>query len=235
VCAACRKDITRMISNDAYVPRWEKERRRKNMCCIAQCPEIAMASLHKASSEQLQSALETVGLECFAPEIPTPTPLCKHHYHLIYNLVQPTQTHCVTCGTSLKHSSPKVCPQPEVVEKHLRENTDFDGHINDHDKVCYACYRAQLVILKGDDNVTSSDSHLKELLINLSQQILSSVKKALDTSIKIFVCDAGRELMGGSVLHLPAVCDLLYQYVTELFKVNSLETEEINQLFTSGY
>lgn len=173
---------------------------------------------------------------CSTPEIPTLTSLCKHHYHLIiiwYNQLRPTVY--VTCGTSMKHSSPKVCPQPEAVVKHFRENTDFDGHIYDHDKVCHACCWAQLVILKGDDNETSSDSHLKELLINLSQQILSSVKKALDTSIKIFVCDAGRELMGGSVLHLPAVCDLLYQYVTELFKVNSLETEEINQLFTSGY
>ena len=66
--------MTRMIVNDAYVPRWKKERYRKNMCCIAQCPEIAMTSLHKASSEEIQSALEIVGLKCFTPEIPIPTP-----------------------------------------------------------------------------------------------------------------------------------------------------------------
>ena len=64
VCAACRKDITRMISNDAYVPRWEKERHRKNMCCTAQCPKIAMASLHKASSEKLV-CLRNSGLSVF--------------------------------------------------------------------------------------------------------------------------------------------------------------------------
>ena len=56
VCAACRKDMTRVIANDAYVPRWGKEGHRKNMCCIAQCPEVAMTSLNKASSEQLQSS-----------------------------------------------------------------------------------------------------------------------------------------------------------------------------------
>jgi hypothetical protein len=48
--------MTTMIANEDYALGEEKERRRKNMCCIAQCPEIAMASLHKASSEQLQSA-----------------------------------------------------------------------------------------------------------------------------------------------------------------------------------
>ena len=211
---------------------------RKNMCCIAQCPEIAMTSLHKASSEEIQSALETVGLKCFTPEIPTPTPLCKHHYHLIYNLVQPTQTHCVTCGTSLKHSSPKVCPQPEVIEKHLRDNTDYDGHINNHDKVCYACYRAHLVILKRGDDIASSDSHLQQLIMTLSQQIssnVSSVKEAIDASMKRVVVDVGRELMDKNALLLPTVRDLLCQYATELLRVNNLESEDITQLVTSRW
>ena len=215
-----------------YLGAWEKEGHRKNMCCIAQCPEVAMTSLNKASSEQLQSALETAGLMCFTSEIPIPTPLCKHHYHLIYNLVQPTQTHCVTCGTSLKHSSPKVCPQPKVVEKHLRENTDYDGHINDHDKVCYACYRAHLVILKRDDNITSTDSHLQELIINLSQQIPSnvhSVKEAIDASMKRVVVDVGTELMSGNALLLPTVRELLCQYVTEILRANNLESKDITQ------
>ena len=129
-------------------------------------------------------------------------------------------------------------PQPEVVKKHLRENTDFDGRINDHDKACYACYRAQLVILKGDDNVTSNDSHLKEVLINLSQHIPSNVssdKEAIDASMKRVVVAVSRELIGGYALLLPAVRDLLCQYVTELLRANNLETEDITQLVTSRW
>ncbi len=71
VCSACRKDVTRVLANDAYIPRWEKLKERstcKNTCCIAQCSEIPFASLHTAS-DQLQSTLVKVGLKCSISEI----------------------------------------------------------------------------------------------------------------------------------------------------------------------
>ena len=125
-----------------------------------------------------------------------------------------------------------------MVVKHLRENTDYDGHINDHDKLCYACYRAHLVILKRDDNITSTDSHLQELIINLSQQIPSnvrSVKEAIDASMKRVVVDVGTELMSGNALLLPTVRELLWQYVTEILRANNLESKDITQLVTSRW
>ena len=126
VCSACRKDITRVLADNAYTPRWEKakERSKCNTCCITQCSQNVFASFSKARSDKLRCAFKTAGLKCTTLEIPTPTPLCKHHYHVVYNLVQPTQMHCVTCGTSLKHSNPKLCPNPEVIKKYLQENTD---------------------------------------------------------------------------------------------------------------
>ena len=92
--------------------------------------------------------LESAGLQCTTTEVPIPTPLCKHHYHLVYNMLQPTQTHCVTCDVSLRHSKTKSCPEPEIIKKYLHDNASYDGDINEHDKVCYACYRAHLVIWK---------------------------------------------------------------------------------------
>ncbi len=165
VCSASRKDITRVLADSTYKPRWEKlkESSKSTTCCIAQCTEIAFALLHRARDE-LQSTLETTGLKCSISEIPTPTPLCQRHYHLVYKSVQCHQTHCVTCSTSLKHSNPKSCPQPAVIEKYLQENTGYDGHITDHDKVCYACYRAQplpslSLHLGVSDSMSPSQSH----------------------------------------------------------------------------
>ena len=147
MCYACRRDITRVISDNNYSPRWEKSKHHSK-CCIDECSQNSFASFHKASIQQLQSALHTLKFQCTTMEIPVPTPLCKHHYHLIYNLIQPTQTHCITCGISLKKSNPKVCPNPTVIQKYLEENAGYDSHIAENDKVCYACYRAHLVILK---------------------------------------------------------------------------------------
>ncbi len=226
VCSACRKDVTRVLADNTYKPRWEKlkESIEKTTCCIAHCTEAVFASLHRAS-DQLHSTMETIGLKCSASEIPTPTPLCQHHYHLVYKTVQPHQTHCATCGTSLKHSNPRSCPQPTVIEKYLQENTDYDGHISDHDKVCYASYRAHGVILKRGDNVASSDSDLQELIIALSEQVsaeVNSIQEAIDASMKRVIIDVATELIERNALLLPTVHDMLCQYTNELLRANNL-------------
>ena len=91
VCYACRKDVARVLADHTHIPRWEKDR-SENVCCIAGCPHSVFASLHKASLNQLQSAFDTADLKCICSEIPLPTPLCKHHYHLIYNTIQPVSS-----------------------------------------------------------------------------------------------------------------------------------------------
>ena len=71
--------------------------------------------------------------------------------------------------------------------------------------------------------------------MTLSQQIssnVSSVKEAIDASMKRVVVDVGRELMDKNALLLPTVRDLLCQYATELLRVNNLD---ITQLVTSRW
>ena len=63
------------------------------------------------------------------PVFPTPAPLCKVHYHIVYNELQPTQTYCVTCGSDLRKSTVRVCPDPERIQKYLADKTGYDGEI----------------------------------------------------------------------------------------------------------
>ena len=86
-------------------------------------------------------------------------------------MLQPTQMHCVTCDMSLRHSKTKPCPEPEIIKKYLHDNASYDGDINEHDKVCYACYRAHLVILKQKDKLISFDADLKDIITTLSSQV----------------------------------------------------------------
>ena len=96
--------------------------------------------------------------------VPTPTPLCKHHYQVLYNKIHPMQTHCITCGSSLRHTKSKTCNQPNVIELYLKEKAGFEGTIKEGDKVCYVCYRSHLVILDTmDSEQTSTDSELYKL------------------------------------------------------------------------
>ena len=48
------------------------------------------------------------------------------------NEIQSSQSHCVTCGSSQKHTIARFGPNPDLIEAHLKK-TGFDGHINEAD------------------------------------------------------------------------------------------------------
>ena len=207
VCYACRKELTRVLSDSAYVPRWEKLS-TTNPCCIDECLHNAFALLKKFSHAELQSGFLQGGLKSRTSTIPTPTPLCKHHYHMIYNLVRPTQTKCVTCGTYIKPSTSKFCPNPSIIEAYLHDTTDFDVCICESDKVCYACYRAHLVVLKKGGNTESIDSDLEQVINTLSRKVpseASSIQEAIDSSMNRIAIYVGQQLLEGNALLLPSI------------------------------
>jgi len=116
-----------------------------------------------ATSEEMQHAFDSTGLKCGNDPIPTPTPLCKNHYHLVYNALQSRQKCCVTCGSQLKLTNHRPCPKPDIIQLHLQERTGFEGEIHSQDRVFLTCYKSHLVILKENQPI-STDSALKQLI-----------------------------------------------------------------------
>lgn len=92
--------------------------------------------------------------------LPTPAPLCKVYYHAFYNELQPTKTHCVTCGSDLRKTTVCVCPDPQTIQKYLAEKTDFQGKIKIGAKVCHPCYKSHLNILKVGEKQSTDISLL---------------------------------------------------------------------------
>ena len=143
ICSACRKDVTRRLGDDTYIPRWGKCTGMKSMCCVSECTEVTLASLSKLQ-ELIHNSFQQAELQAFNEEVPSPTPLCKRHY-----LIQPSrQTSCTTCGTTLKYTNYRTCSNPSKIEEYLRQHTDFEGHIHENDKVCFTCYKSHLIILQ---------------------------------------------------------------------------------------
>ena len=85
-------------------------------------------SSNLADRERMNQLIEQIDLEIEYDKIPIPTPLCKCHYYTIYNLIQPQQNNCPTCGVNLKHVTSRPCPNAEVVKDHLQKNTAFKEH-----------------------------------------------------------------------------------------------------------
>ena len=154
--------------------------------------------------------------------------LYNHHYHLLYNKLQPTQTQCVTCGIFLKYTMPRQCPQPTLIQEHLKDNAGFEGQIHAQDKVSYTCYKSHLAILQGH-KIASTDSDLQELVSQFSSQIstpneLSTVKDVRNTccNVESDCYHGGRELLSNHAILLPSVHDSFSSYENELITVQNL-------------
>ncbi len=161
VCRLCRDDITRLANNPQHVPRWEKHK-EKCTCCVPRCSNTAFVQSRVATSEEVANVLG-------CPNAPYPTPLCKHHYHLLYNTLQPTQTHCCSCETPLRNVQARTCPDPQRIQQYLEQETGFEGTITSGAWVCTSCYKAHLQVLK--EVPVSTDSDLIALIDTLKASI----------------------------------------------------------------
>ena len=102
ICRPCRDDVTRILANPSHVPRWKKGKSSSKIsnCCVLGCSSVTLSAVSSTFQAELQHAFQRAGLQCSSEVIPTPTPLSKHHYHLVYSALQPRE--CATCGVRLR-------------------------------------------------------------------------------------------------------------------------------------
>ena len=159
-------------------------------------------------------------------------PLCKQHYHAIYNKLHPIQTHCSICQISLKHSSPKPCPQPSIIEDYLKTNMGLECSIGENDMVCYSCYRSYLFILKHSKKI-STDRDLREhidILENRSHTIHSS-NELIEQSVNQVIAAVGR-VAGRECITSSRCLWLVLQFCW--WTVTCLTNMDISKLVTSA-
>lgn len=218
ICLPCRADIRRVLRDPSHKPRWEKKE-MTIQCCIENCMNDVFANSHMADPESIKTIINECGLNCAS--VPVPTPLCQQHYHEVYKLLQPQQRNCPTCETSLKHVHSRPCPNPEVIQKHLRNTAGFEGSIAAGDKVCFSCYKSHLAILQQDDRV-STDSDLQSLLCNtrlkISNTMATTLEQVNDLAFDKVLLYVGEELLQGGALLLPDVYERFTTYRNELLK-----------------
>ena len=147
VCRPCRHDVTRVLADTAYVPGWQKgsTESASTYCCVHNCTKHTFSQASLCSRDDLQHMKD---IEFQSDPIPIPTPLCKSHYHMVYDALQTRRKNCTTCGRHLRTGNDRPCPQPCVIQAYLAEHTDFTGNIASGDRVCLTCYKSHLVLLK---------------------------------------------------------------------------------------
>ena len=173
----CRNDITRLTKDPDHHPRWEKCQITE--CVIPQCENTFFSNCSIPCEDILQCL--TLKGENIPSELEIPASFCKHHYHMVYNTYQPTQLNCQTCCAVSRKQNARPCPDPETIRTYLEETTGYEGTLNDGDKVCFACYKSHLHILKHSQS-KSTDADLDEVIKVTKRNMIhvSDVKSADD-------------------------------------------------------
>ena len=124
VCRPCRDDIARVVQNSNHTPRWvtiiiiRRGKRvtigyivsrwatstNKENCFIPNCDGEQFTLSTSITIDELNE----LGLCNAVASVPSPLPLCKHHYYLAKNKQAKTQTHCPTCNVSLRGSKTRT-------------------------------------------------------------------------------------------------------------------------------
>ncbi len=136
ICCPCRDDISRLVKDPSYVPRWGKKVNKEN-CFVANCDGESFSRSTTIGIDDLTK----LGLCTPDAVLPVPLPLCKHHYFLAKNKQINVQTHCPMCNMSIRLRS---CPESDSINRYLLEQTGFEGHVSKDTKVCFSCYKYQL-------------------------------------------------------------------------------------------
>ena len=103
--------MRRVLADATYVPRWEKGKRvGSNISCfVHNCTERSFTQ----SSLCVRKELSMLSLQFRSDSLPNPTPLCKTHYHAVYDVHQSQKKNCRTCGKRLEYiGNDRPCPQP---------------------------------------------------------------------------------------------------------------------------
>ena len=235
VCRPCRDDVTRVLANPAYIPRWRKERVEScnTYCCVKNCDNLSFSQTTMcSSSDELKSVHH---IEFKTERVLIPTPLCKNHYYVVYDALQSRKKHCITCGRRLRLGNDRPCPQPHVIQMHLSQHTDFEGDILADDRVCLTCYKSHSVILKENQPI-STDEDLKELVDTLGQQatVITSMSNAEDIICAVtnrMLITVGTMLMENRAMLLPSILSDFKQYAKDLIIAKCIqEPQELKSI-----
>ena len=218
VCRPCRYDITRLAEDPTHHPRWEKE--RENKCAVPKCKNTFFCKRSIPVSDFRKYLVnKDENIPSTAEEHVYTTPLCKHHYHLVYNMSHPKQLHCPTCGTLLKMQNARSCPDPDAIQAYLSDKTGFDGVLCKGAKTCYACYKFHLQILNQSKCLSTDEDLMKILHVSIRNTLqmteINDLDGVISRAVSMITVDVAEALLRQEGLLLPDVYNSFLAYISE--------------------
>ena len=131
VCRPCRNDMARLMK----IPVIVLGGRRIKLVGVPFLSADPFFSKCNIPNSDIVQCLTIAG-ENIPSKLDIAPPLCKHHYHVVYSVHKPTQTHCPACSTGLQKDS-RPCPDAASITMYLADKTGYEGTIGENDSVLF--------------------------------------------------------------------------------------------------
>jgi hypothetical protein len=199
ICKPCRGDITKILHDDTYIPRWKKV--DVGLCCIVDCNEKGHSS--NILSNNLQQTLIDLQLEHkpitqqIAEIENAATSLCRFH-----------------CNISLRHVSSRPCAQPDKVEQLVCY-------------CCYKSHLTMLhsnASISTDSDLEKVIVNLHKTVTEIKNTIKSE-DEVLNMALIKTVIDVANSLLKGEALLLPDVHIQFDNHVVNILRDNDMESD----------
>ncbi len=235
ICRLCRDDLSKLDDID-YIPRWIKisQTRDKKTCYVPGC-SASCYKVTKLASEATLNRLFDAPCENESPLLGKDQhdgcPLCQEHYGVLYRHLNPTHfiKKCKTCNKLLLDlTKTRKCPEPTLVQSFLRENTEFTEEMKPDDRVCYACYKSHLVIIKHTQNSSfSTDAELHQLTTKLKSELadiidVTTLDHAISYAAHFSAIVVGDALLKHNALLLPDVYDSFLDKLNQVIQLRGI-------------
>lgn len=197
ICRNCRLDLANGQRDSAnYHPRWAPKTQCDDTCEVPNCEDPACRSTKLGTKELLRDLFNC------QPKNEVETKLCSKHYLELYKKLHPDkyQFNCAVCSAPVKSSSSfRPCAAPEIYQSHLQEYTGFTGVLTGTDKLCLACYRHNLMVVKKEKAITN-DKDLASLVTDIENSLpdmpfsISDEGRLLEIGLSLTVISVARDL-----------------------------------------
>ena len=205
ICKADQKEAKEHCNDPNYIPRWKKHKESIiNKCMHNDCnADSSNARIIMASFMPNEMFTKVLNLDDFPHEIM----LCTTHYHQLYAQYNSPDP-CPSCGMKPKRGTCFIrhSPNPEMISKHLSENTGISIQLTSNDRICSTCYKTHLTILHAQEyDELSLVETLKELRHKLHTCRASTKQESAILEVAIHV---GNEFLSDRAMLLPEAYQL---------------------------
>ena len=171
----------------------------------------------------------------FTPSNPDQTCLCSEHYRALYKSLNPEhyQQNCAVCSSTIKNNNYRTCTEHKLFENHLKLHTDFQGTLSACQKLCMACYRFNLTVVKQmkmKSTSTTTDDDFESTIRSIQTSLptlpctISDESQLIEMALAFTIIGIAQDLKEDKATSLPCAYSCYLDNIDMLFSMSTLSS-----------